>query len=71
MNDRYPDQNERRWPFVLAAVVFWSLAVWFACLGVALLAISLFVCGLSMIWPNLFYRREGVGRLKAWVEWFR
>jgi putative Mn2+ efflux pump MntP len=68
MRDRYPDQNEARWPFVLIATAFWLLAIFMASIHAWLAAMIFFSIGISMIWPNLFYGREATEQLKRWVE---
>jgi len=71
MGDRYPDQNESRWVFVSIGATFWVLAFLLLKADVWPLAILLFLIGVSLVWPNLFWGRGGMARLHRWFAWLR
>lgn len=71
MGDRYPGQNESRWVFVLIGIGFWVLAFLMLNTHLWFVGVLSLLTGLSMVWPNIFWGREGVARFMTWFNWLR
>ncbi|QSB18680.1 hypothetical protein JN403_19760 [Pseudomonas sp. 15A4] len=53
---------------VLLGVALWAMALYLLSLDLEGSAAALFLFGLAMIWPSIFYGRAGNSRFVSWYE---
>ena len=54
--------------FVLLGVTLWATAVFLLSIDLNAPAAALFLFGLAMMWPSIFYGRAGNSRFVSWYE---
>lgn len=54
--------------FVLLGIALWAMALFLLSINLETSAAALFLFGLAMIWPSIFYGRVGSSRFVGWYE---
>lgn len=54
--------------FVLLGIALWAMALCLLSIELDAPAAALFLIGLAMVWPSIFYGRAGSSRFGSWYE---
>lgn len=54
--------------FGLLGIALWAMAIFLLSIDLNGSAAALFLFGLAMIWPSIFYGRAGSSRFVGWYE---
>lgn len=54
--------------FLLLGITLWAIALFIWSIDLKAPAAALFLFGLAMMWPAIFYGRKGNSRFTGWYE---
>jgi len=54
--------------FLLLGITLWAVALYMLRIDLEAPAAALFLFGLAMVWPKIFYGRSGNSRFVGWYE---
>ena len=54
--------------FVLLGISLWFIALFMLAIDLEASAAALFLFGLAMMWPAIFYGRRGTARFSGWYQ---